>query len=915
MSLISKEHLNIAMKSVKKLLTQKADKSELELKADKLQEEISKVSEKIAQPDWNQNDENSPAYIKNRTHHDRVEVILVDNFASDITPDTIPNCTLIEGEKYKIIWNGVEHEHICVSDGYFTFIETAEYALENDDSDENSLIVYTTNANWTISIIHIKEEIRQLDEKYIPDTIVRVKDIPEQIQPDWNQNDETAKDYVKNRTHYSANLRKTIDFVQTGQTGFEVTVSSDMYELLKNNYHIAKYYVDNNEYSYIHTTFDSTGNENYVFHGTETPDSFIARGYIKFRENNIIYLYFDAYPNKASIVIDIPEIHQLDPKYLPDSVLAKPNWNQDNPDGDGYILNRTHYDTRVVLSEVLPETKIDFGANTTIRWRGSDTNYFVLTAGKTYEVMFDGTPYYCVCNSLFGNNYITGIGNQSIQNSNNENTGEPFFIQWEDYYDGALNYLYVSTSGEHTITIQEIASGKFKQLDEKYIPNTIARSNDIEEIEESLSVIKTNTDTIKTNTDTVAFNLNNLSKKVLNKMEYHTSVTTSPINSNWLSDIVYGDGKFVIVGGNAGVRSNYTAYSTDGVNWNKSDNFDDEEFSSIAYGNGKFIATSSYRRGYIYYSTNGYNWSKANLPYSTSWRSIAYGDGRFVVIDEVNGYVAWSSEGIDWVSTSSIQRGTSITYGNGKFVAVSLNGSAYYSTDGTTWDRVNLLNSGTYKHVTFGMGRFVVVNDSNQKAAYSDDGVNWNEITMPHSSYTSIIYADDKFIAIGYDTGSYSSFLSINSYLDYSFDGINWESVTMPTYNFKAIAYGNGKFIAIETEEGKIFSSMDCISWSDSIYQNSINITNEIKELILSQLNEKYIPDSIARTSDIPEDYIPIPETVEIGQIIQVSTVDENGKPTGWEAVDPFVLTDESTGIKYKLSIIDAKLTMTEVSE
>lgn len=28
-------------------------------------------------------------------------------------------------------------------------------------------------------------------------------DLPEQVQADWNQNDSTAADYVKNRTHYT----------------------------------------------------------------------------------------------------------------------------------------------------------------------------------------------------------------------------------------------------------------------------------------------------------------------------------------------------------------------------------------------------------------------------------------------------------------------------------------------------------------------------------------------------------------------------------------------------------------------------------------------------------------------------------------------------------------------------------------
>jgi hypothetical protein len=47
--------------------------------------------------------------------------------------------------------------------------------------------------------------LHTLDEKFIPSTIARKSDIENfesNVQPDWNQNDETAPDYIKNKTHY-----------------------------------------------------------------------------------------------------------------------------------------------------------------------------------------------------------------------------------------------------------------------------------------------------------------------------------------------------------------------------------------------------------------------------------------------------------------------------------------------------------------------------------------------------------------------------------------------------------------------------------------------------------------------------------------------------------------------------------------
>ena len=53
------------------------------------------------------------------------------------------------------------------------------------------------------TVIHKRNDaLVQLDEKYIPDTIARTADVPVQVQPDLSQNDPTAADYVKGRTHH-----------------------------------------------------------------------------------------------------------------------------------------------------------------------------------------------------------------------------------------------------------------------------------------------------------------------------------------------------------------------------------------------------------------------------------------------------------------------------------------------------------------------------------------------------------------------------------------------------------------------------------------------------------------------------------------------------------------------------------------
>lgn len=62
---------------------------------------------------------------------------------------------------------------------------------------------------------------------------------------------------------------------------------------------------------------------------------------------------------------------------------------------------------------------------------------------------------------------------------------------------------------------------------------------------------------------------------------------------------------------------------------------------------------------------------------------------------------------------------------------------------------------------------------------------------------------------------------------------------------------------------------------------------------------------------------IPLPSTAQVGQMIMVSRVDENGVITAVKAVDEDVfhqLTDVNTGKKYRLTVVDGNLTMTEVA-
>ena len=73
------------------------------------------------------------------------------------------------------------------------------------------------------------------------------------------------------------------------------------------------------------------------------------------------------------------------------------------------------------------------------------------------------------------------FGNQNIQAWMNPNTGEPFYITVFKNDEGVKLTFMLEDEDEHTVSIY--TTGGIKTLDEKFIPDTIARKSDIENID------------------------------------------------------------------------------------------------------------------------------------------------------------------------------------------------------------------------------------------------------------------------------------------------------------------------------------------------------------------------------------------------------------------------------------------------
>lgn len=236
------------------------------------------------------------------------------------------------------------------------------------------------------------------------------------VQPDFAQNDDTQKDYVKNRTHWVerdistvATNKRTLSFsvvtprptfnffiVADAGRSFLVTWNGVDYEAVSTDGNNGDIYLG--DYSLVNNTYPAT----------DYPFCLVWKSGSK-----AVTAYNSAYSgsalNATVYVEQIGELiyHKLDKNFLPDDI------------GGGSGGSEFYVETETV--EPLPETTIELeegeGAIAAID----------LVEGATYTVVWNGTEYKCTCVKIDDDNAVYySLGNMSIFGGND--SGEPFII-------------------------------------------------------------------------------------------------------------------------------------------------------------------------------------------------------------------------------------------------------------------------------------------------------------------------------------------------------------------------------------------------------------------------------------------------------------------------------------------------------
>jgi len=247
-----------------------------------------------------------------------------------------------------------------------------------------------------------------------------------------------------------------------------------------------------------------------------------------------------------------------------------------------------------------------------------------------------------------------------------------------------------------------------------------------------------------------------------NRIAYSTdganwSLVNNLPSSIYPNAIIYGNGKWVTD----------NAYSTDGLSWNMATNTTSISSPKIIYGNGKFVAVGGQNK--IAYSADGQTWvAVSNPPFVTGSNldyinDIAYGNGMFIAVG--GNKIASSTDGINWTAVSPSLFGNNsircIAYGGGKFVASNDWNATAYSLDGKSWTPIiqnklegdyYSLNNLSFASLAFGNGKWIGLESiSSSYMGNSSDGINWTpafnppDITFPKGA----VYGNGKFVVVG----------------------------------------------------------------------------------------------------------------------------------------------------------------------
>lgn len=307
---------------------------------------------------------------------------------------------------------------------------------------------------------------------------------PPDEQSNWDQNDTTASDYIRNRPFYT-DYEVDFKFLETvvnfnieekdGIYRFDGSgIIQDISEYLFNEG--VKFLVVFNGIKYI-STCRYQDDKYYIGNGTFFDMDDIESElpfYITVSEDEQVIAYSSIQGNSNIAVYSLldEQIHKIDKKYLPDDILEKPNWEEYEVESPNYIYNKPFYDSRdtnIVFDKIITfDKKSNRGNYYYVNLEESDACWMQSTGKVT--IIFNGIRYnaqiYSEKNGTSNTFYY--VGNGKLWDSKYNGNNEPFVMGFESF--GLVGSIVSIISGDIQILVEEWGEGELCTLDEKYLP-------------------------------------------------------------------------------------------------------------------------------------------------------------------------------------------------------------------------------------------------------------------------------------------------------------------------------------------------------------------------------------------------------------------------------------------------------------
>ena len=214
----------------------------------------------------------------------------------------------------------------------------------------------------------------------------------------------------------------------------------------------------------------------------------------------------------------------------------------------------------------------------------------------------------------------------------------------------------------------------------------------------------------------------------------------------------FGVGDGIVVAGVIDGQNLVSLVSTNLTDWTSSVAAPIGGWPQFAFHNGTFVGAE----GYMIASTNGVQWQLGSYTpgVAAEFSSVAFGNGLFVA---VGGYpqpvLASSTDGLEWQAhdPQSPEPLRTVAYGNGTWLVVGDQGTVVTSPDGTNWSATSFLPTVPVspRFLIFHNGLFVMLASPNLVLT-SSDGFTWTNHSVPtDASISAMAFAGNSLVVVG----------------------------------------------------------------------------------------------------------------------------------------------------------------------